>query len=432
MIVLPGYSKKNIAVFGLGITGISVINALKRSEANVFAWDDNDIPKIDGVNFAHPSNYDWSKIDELILSPGISLTYPEPHEIVLMAQKSGCPISCDIDLLYKARAQAKFIGITGTNGKSTTASLIHHILIKSGIKASLGGNIGVPVLELPDDSYVYVLEISSYQLDLCKKINFDIGVLLNITPDHLDRHGNMENYINAKAKILGNISVIGIDYEIGKNIYEKHNKEKIMFSTELILSQGFSFVNEKIYRDGVLVSSINRCEIISENFVAAYTVCSLMQIPNKEIVDAATIFENLPHRMEFVGKINNVTFINDSKATNGISAGQALNKYKNIYWIAGGIPKAGGITEIDLTNVKKAFLIGRATDEFADVLAASNYRCVKSVTLENAINQASEEAFASKENITLLFSPACSSFDQWKNFVERGLAFKRLVKEIIF
>ena len=431
MIIIPDYFQKSIAVFGLGTTGISIINVLRESGAKVYAWDDKNIPVIDGVNFVPPSTYDWGKIDELILSPGVPFR-PKPHEIVLMAQKSNCKISCDIDLLYKSQPSAKFIGVTGTNGKSTTVSLIHHILKKNNKNSCLGGNIGIPVLELDSGADIYALELSSYQLDLCTEIKFDIGVLLNITPDHLDRHGNMENYTSAKKKIFGHISVIGLDNKINKKLYEEDKRRKIGFSTKDVLQKGFSLIDNKIFEDGTIISNLDHNNIIPENLIAAYTVCSLLGIHNNNIIDSIKTFKSLPHRMEFVGKISNMTFINDSKATNAVSTQQALSKYKNIYWIVGGRPKKGGINNLDFTNVKKAFLIGESEDEFAIYLAKYHVEYTKLQTLENALKEACEEASSNKGEFAILFSPACSSFDQWKNFEERGEAFKNAVLKKVY
>lgn len=426
MITLTHYANKNIAVFGLGITGISVVNALVRSGANVYAWDDRNISKISGVNFVHPSKWDWKAMGALILSPGVPLKYPEPHEIVLMAQESGCRIACDIDLLYESQPQAKFIGITGTNGKSTTTSLIHHILQYNNINTCCGGNIGVAALDLRADAEVYVLEMSSYQLDLCESIKFDISILLNITPDHLDRHGNMENYIAAKKKIFSfqSTNIILIDNEINSQLSPKVDK-RIELSAHTILNQGISLVNHKIYEDANYIMSISPNNIIDENVIASYAACSLFGITGHKIVEAISTFQGLPHRMESIKKIHNVNFINDSKATNAIAAQQALLKYHNIYWIAGGRAKEGGISGMNLSHVKKVFLIGESTKEFANTLQNVGKEYSECFTLEDAMKQAYEQALINRnDDNTVLLSPACSSFDQWKNFEERGKYFR--------
>lgn len=428
MISLKNYFGKNIAVFGLGVTGVSVIHALKKGGANIHAWDDKHIPDITGVHFAHHSQYDWATIDELIISPGIPFKDPQPHEVVSLAQKHGCLISSDIDLLYVAQAQARFVGITGTNGKSTTTSLINHILVSNGIHSCIGGNIGIPVLDLVDNVDVYLLEMSSYQLDLCNQIHFDIGVLLNITPDHLDRHGNMANYIAAKRKIFGGRSVIGTDDQIGKESYAECVGEKTAFSTKYVLENGVSCVEDRIYKDGKKALSIgDNIDIVSENIAAAYVVCRLLGVQDIGIVEGMRTFKNLPHRMEFVRKLHNVTFVNDSKATNAVSAQQSLSKYKYIYWIAGGIAKSCGITNIDLTNVKQTFLIGDASQEFARTLEKRGNKYVISGTLKNAVREAYIETSVINEEVVILLAPACSSFDQWTNFEERGAAFKDFV-----
>ncbi len=431
MIELKNYSGKNVAVFGLGITGLATIKALLAGNANVYAWDDINNPDIPKVNFIHPSKYNWNIIDLLILSPGIPLKYPQAHEVVTMTKKVGCRISSDIDLLYESQPQAKFIGVTGTNGKSSTASLIQHILTSNGVNSCLGGNIGIAALDLENGADVYVLEMSSYQLDLCSKINFDISIILNITPDHLDRHKNIRNYIAAKKKICGKISIIGLDNNNSADIYKNLNSKKIGFSVDKILKNGISLVNKKVYKDSVYKITLTDTNIINENIAAAYVACSLLKMEDKQICNSIKAFINLAHRIEFVRKIGNTTFINDSKATNAVAAQKALSKYENIYWIAGGIAKDNeGISNIDLTNVKKIFLIGKATEEFSKQLNNRDRAYTKCNTLEKAVKIAYSEASQEKNNSVILLSPACSSFDQWKNFEERGDSFKEFVQNI--
>ena len=434
MITLPQYTGKNIAVFGLGKTGISVVKTLLNSGANIYAWDDNKIPNINKIKFTPPSTYNWSTMDLLILSPGIPLKFPTPHSVVLMAEKAGCKIISDIDLLYEARPDSTFIGITGTNGKSTTSSLIHHILQENNIKSSLGGNYGISALETAADADIYVLEMSSYQLDLSQHIKFNISILLNITPDHLDRHGNMENYISAKKKIFSEngIAVIGIDNKASKIIGDEL-ENRLAFSAECILQDGFSLLDNKLYKDGKMIASIPNKNIIPENIAAAYATCSMLGLGNDDIMQAIATFKNLPHRMELVAVFDNITFINDSKATNAEATQQALSKYQNIYWLLGGRAKKDGIKGLDLKNVKQVFLIGEAIEEFAHTLCHEldyqNY--TKSYTLQQALQQAYNMALNAAQPIIILLSPACSSFDQWSNFEARGDAFKRMVQEII-
>ncbi len=436
MILLPNYAKKKIAVIGLGLTGLSVVKALKRSGVTVYAWDDNNsiVDKVGvnldemGVNLVNPSQYKWDEIDCLILSPGIPFKYPKPHIGVIMAQRAGCPIYSDVDLLYESLPNAKFIGVTGTNGKSTTASLIHHVLKSNGLNVCIGGNIGKAVLDLPGTADIYVLELSSYQLDLCSKVNFDVGVLLSITPDHLERHGSFNNYVDVKKKIFGDLTVIGCDGLVNQKLLSCFAGSYLKFNTSGVASSGISYVDNKIYQNSIFECNLDSGDLVSENIAAAYSVCSSLNVlSTKEIVSAIENFEGLEHRMEFVRTISQVSFVNDSKATNNTAAQKALDKYKNIYWIVGGREKSSGINNMNFQNVRKAFLIGEAQESFACIFDRCKKAYIKAFNLQDAINIAYAEANANEEDSVILLSPACSSFDQWESFQERGRFFKRFV-----
>ncbi len=430
MIILPQYSGKNIAVFGLGKTGLAVIEAFLNSGANVYAWDDYHRPSIAGVNVSSPMT--WPQIEMLVLSPGIPLQFPEPHPIIKIAKNARWKLVSDVDLLYEARPDATFIGVTGTNGKSTTSSLIQHILQYNQMNSALGGNIGNPALGLNDDAAIYVLEVSSYQLELINKINFNIGVLLSITPDHIERHDSMENYVLTKKKIFSprSIGVISIDNVVNQNLLVDL-KKRYNISTKSVLNEGFSLVDNIIYHDHHQVSSLDRYEVVSENLIAAYATCIALGLKHKDINNAIKEFKNLPHRMEYVATTGRIMFVNDSKATNAEAAQEALCAYNNIYWIAGGREKAGGIENINLDNVKYVFLIGDAADAFASTLRKKGSQYIISHTLKQALKGAYHMASNTEEDITILLSPACSSFDQWSSFEDRGNSFKKMISEIL-
>jgi UDP-N-acetylmuramoylalanine--D-glutamate ligase len=457
MIKLQNYNNKNIAVFGLGKAGMSTVRALSESGANIFVWDDGDkareklfLEKLPNVIIQEPSTYKWDEISALIFSPGIPLTHPAPHPIVSIAKATNCPIICDVELLYTAQKDAKFIGITGTNGKSTTTALTGHILKESGIKSDVGGNIGIPALDLEPlgQSGFYVVEMSSYQLDLIKDTHFNISILLNITPDHLDRHGGMEGYIKAKEHIYktqgaNDVAIIGVDDEHSLKIYnhlKKHRKIShiIPISAEKEVAGGIAVL------DGVVIDNINNKKYElgylkrlagkhnAQNIAAAFAAASFAGVAGDDIVKAVKTFMGLPHRMQYIAEIEGVTFINDSKATNAEAAAKALVTFDNIYWIAGGMAKEGGITSLGefFPKIKHAYLIGAAQDEFAETLKGkvSNSKCGD---LAHAFAKAKEDALKDKKNKpVVLLSPACASFDQWPNFEVRGDAFAGMVREI--
>ncbi|MDR2609386.1 MAG: UDP-N-acetylmuramoyl-L-alanine--D-glutamate ligase [Rickettsiales bacterium] len=436
---LNKYKNQNVAVFGLGKTGLSVINTLIKSGARIYAWDDNEEQIADAkmmyreCNFIHPREYNWHEIGTLILSPGVPISYPTPHWIVKLARSVNCKIKSDIELFLETKtANQKVIGVTGTNGKSTTVSLIGHVLKSAGKKVAIGGNLGVPVLDLERDAEIYVIEFSSFQLELMNKINVDIAVLLNITPDHIDRHGSMENYIATKLKLINGseTAVIGCDNKITADAFNKFTGNKIPISASML-----PFLSSQCPNTGIQPGHVSDMKINltsnAENIAAAYAVCKLLKIDNNTIIDGVKSFPCLKHRNELLGKIENVFFVNDSKATNAKSSEKAILPYKNIYWIVGGRSKEGGIESLSkhFTRIRKAFLIGESTEAFANVME-NKVDYMKCYDLENAFKLAFEEAINSKEEVTILLSPACSSFDQWKNFEERGDTFCRMFENL--
>jgi len=449
---------KKFIVFGLGISGKATIKFLLNNNHQVLASDDN----LNSINTLekHPNlkifNGDWNGVDALILAPGIPLHFPTPHPIVKAAKENNCPIICDIELLYKFNSQAKYIGITGTNGKSTTTALTGHIFKENNINSAVGGNIGIPCLELPrlENNGTYILEMSSYQLDLIDKTRFHIASLLNITPDHIDRHGSIKGYIAAKKRIfmnqqLGDYAIIGIDNEHSKAVYDELKNDQnfqatlIPISTKKILSDGISVIDGILYNNIPTFGKIDinlgnlpflKGEHNAQNIAVAFTNAFLSnKIDEDKIITAIKSFKGLAHRMQFVGTISNINFINDSKATNAESTENALKSYENIYWILGGKAKEGGIKMLEpyLSKVKYAFLIGEASDDFTKTLDGK-VEYFKCQTLQNAFDHAYGKALLEEKSnhINILLSPACASFDQWKNFEERGEYFCKLVKEL--
>lgn len=420
-----------MAVFGLARSGLAALGALKSAGADVVAWDDSSKAREKagklGARLEVLAQKNLKECAFLVLAPGVPLHFPEPHPVVQAARTAGTEIICDMELFHRLGHRRRTVGITGTNGKSTTTALVQHILKSSGYAAVMGGNIGLPVFDLPmpPENGVFVFELSSYQLDLCPTYRPDIAILLNITPDHLDRHGTMEKYAAVKEKIFEGpgVAVIGTDDDYCRAAYERVKKagqrKTISFSV----------------RDGSLKEAMKESSLKGEhnyqNALAAAAVCREMGVAEDKICAGLRSFAGLPHRQFPVRAIGGVVYINDSKATNAESASKALLSYENIYWIAGGRPKEGGLAGLEslAEKVRKGFLIGEATEEFALWMEANRVPYEKSGTLAVAVTQAHDAAQKRKSGVVLL-SPACASFDQFSSYEERGDVFTRLVNEI--
>jgi UDP-N-acetylmuramoylalanine--D-glutamate ligase len=455
MIVVPDFKGRKIAVLGLARSGRAAAASLAAGGAEVLAWDDDaktraavagDIPLRD------PAQIDWREVAALMLSPGIPHSFPAPHPAVTHARAAGVPIIGDIELLGRAQPQARYIGITGTNGKSTTTALIGHILATAGKSVEIGGNLGPPALGLAPlgaDGF-YVLEMSSFQLELVTTLSFDVAVLLNITPDHLDRHGDMDGYIAAKRRIFahqgdGAIAIVGIDDAICRDIAETLRRDDtaqvVPISVREPASSGVYVESGRLIDalDGKPTPIFDLAEAPrlpgihnAQNAAAAYAVARLAGISPDAAIAGIRTFPGLAHRQELVDTIDGVRYINDSKATNADATEKALACYPAIYWIAGGLPKAGGIMSLApyFTRLRHAFLIGNATGEFAATLdgRVPYTRCGD---LATALVAASDRARG--ENVldaVVLLSPACASYDQFPNFEVRGDMFRQLVGDL--
>ncbi len=455
MIPVTSRSSQHVGVFGLGASGCATAQALIAGGAFVTAWDDSEAARRkaakEKIPLEHPDNASWQKIDALVLSPGVPLKYPKPHPVVRAARSAGRPIIGDIELIQENTFEANFIGITGTNGKSTTAALIHHVLQEANLSVQLGGNFGPPALHLKPafQNDTIILELSSYQLDLTQEAIFDIAVLLNITPDHLDRHGSMKAYFAAKKQIFRNaakkkqLAIIGVDDPYGQQVCAELNTANnwtvIPVSTERRPKNGV-YVKESVLHD----KENNRIDLSGihalqgphnwQNAAAAWAVLQEYRIPAEKIEMFFNTFPGLPHRLEIIGEYDGILYINDSKATNGHSCSRALSTHTDIYWIAGGVSKQDGLRQTlpYLNRVRHAFLIGDAADEFSAALTQRGVPSTKSGVLKLALEQAREAAArADSGRPIILFSPACASFDQYLNFEKRGNHFRKLVKTII-
>jgi len=461
LIPVRGFEGKTVAVFGLARTGLAAARALAAGGAEVAVWDERAqglaAAQAEGFEIVDLSAAEWSGFDALMLSPGVPLTHPEPHWTVRKAREAGVEILGDIELfartvnLAPVHKRPRIIAITGTNGKSTTTALIGHLCSHAGRDTRIGGNIGVGVLDLPDmhGGAVYVLELSSYQLDLTSSLKPDVSVLLNISPDHLERHGGMEGYVAAKRRILmnqggGDTAVIGVDDPWGQRLcteVKASNRRTIVpVSASKAIGRGVYALQGVLYDatgDRALqVADLNRARSLPgrhnwQNAAAAYAAVRGLGAPAPEIAEGLLSFPGLAHRMETVGHVRGVRFVNDSKATNSDAARQALSSYPRVYWIAGGRAKDGGIESlVDLfPRIACAYLIGEAAPEFARTLEgrAAHVNCAD---LAAAVSRAFADARASGEGGVVLLSPACASFDQFADFEARGEAFRAAVLDL--
>jgi len=448
MIPVTTFAGKHIALFGLGGSGLATAQALVAGGAKVTAWDDNpdSVAKASaaGVPTADLHGLDWGAQATFVLSPGVPLTHPKPHWTVDLARKAGVEIIGDVELFVRERRalapDCPFIAITGTNGKSTTTALIAHILRQSGRDTQLGGNIGTAVLTLdpPKAERYFVVECSSYQIDLAPTLDPSVGILLNLTPDHLDRHGTMQHYAEIKERLVAGsrTAVVGTDDSFSSLIADRIERAGVKVRR---ISKR-SLVADGIYADGTCIheSGGGTSSLFAElagidtlkgshnaqNAAAAIAACLSVGVSPDEIRQGLASFPGLKHRMQPVGRRGQAIFVNDSKATNAEAAAPALSSYERIYWIAGGLPKEGGIASLAplFPRIVKAYLIGEAAPAFAATLGeAVPYEI--SGTLEQAVAHAGADAAADGQAAAVMLSPACASFDQYKNFEVRGDAF---------
>jgi UDP-N-acetylmuramoylalanine--D-glutamate ligase len=468
---------KQYIIYGLGVSGIATLKYLANNNYPVIATDDNEEvirnvgaklageKNIDKISFLKFLEINWQEDKTrkvIIFAPGIPLYHPKPHPILEVVKKYGCELICDIELFYQKNLDNyNFIGITGTNGKSTTTALTAFIIDYLGLPALFGGNIGNACFDLEATSKgsACIIEMSSFQIDLLNHLHFQIAALTNITADHLDRHGSMSEYIAIKKNIFkhqtkNDYAIIGIDNDNSRLVFESLKNDinfkgnLIPISTKKIGKQGVAVIEGVIYNS--IESKVSKFQLgdiflkgehNAQNIAVAFAICYcylkqknlLAEISELKIIEAIRLFKGLKHRIELVGKINNINFINDSKATNAESSENALKIYDNIYWILGGKAKEGGIEILTpyFSKVKQAYLIGEASDNFADLLAKNQVKFKKCYDLKNAITIAYEDAKLDDLSIkNILLSPACASYDQWKNFEERGDFFIKTFNQL--
>ncbi|MGD9537213.1 MAG: UDP-N-acetylmuramoyl-L-alanine--D-glutamate ligase [Alphaproteobacteria bacterium] len=443
-VALDMFRNKPVAVLGLARSGRATLAALRAGGARGIGWDDNEAARAaaasEGHEVAPPEAWPWSDLAALVPSPGV----PMSHPLFACARAAGTPVLGDVELLARAQPEARVVGITGTNGKSTTTALTAHIARYAGLSVEVGGNLGTPPLALAPlgAGGTYVLELSSFQLDLTTDLSLDIAVLLNITPDHLDRHGGIEGYIAAKRKIMrpGRLrtAIVGIDDAPSRAIADSlagiDGVRVVPVTVGAVSRVGVSVAEGRLYDSGRGVFDLRAAEALPgahnwQNAAAAYAVARALDIGPTQIATATLGFPGLAHRIETIATIDGVRFVNDSKATNADAAARALACFENVYWIAGGLPKAGGIASLApfFERIARAYLIGEAEAEFAATLEGRvPYR--RCGTLASAIEAAREDARRDgRAAPVVLLSPACASYDQFANFEARGEAFRTLV-----
>lgn len=465
MIPVRGFEGRTVAVFGLARTGLAAARALEAGGARVALWDEKpaarEAAQAAGFALTDLAKADWSQFAALMLSPGVPLTHPAPHWTVEKAREAGVEILGDIELFARTvnaapeHKRPKIVAITGTNGKSTTTALIGHICAQAGRDTRIGGNIGFGVLGLEDmhGGAVYVLELSSYQLDLTSSLKPDVAIILNISPDHLDRHGGMEGYVAAKRRILlnqgkGDTAVVGVDDPWGARICTEitaaNRRTIVPISASKAMGRGVYALDGLLYdatgERAVEAADLKRARSLPgrhnwQNAAAAYAAAKGIGIAADEAAEHLMTFPGLAHRMETVGTLARVRFVNDSKATNADAARQAMSSYPRFHWIAGGVPKAGGIDSLaDLFDrVETAYLIGEAAPAFAETLSG-RAKVVQSGAIDAAVEQAfaaaQAQVQATGQDAIVLLSPACASFDQFADFEARGEAFREAVKRL--
>ena len=467
MIPVPGFEGRRIAVFGLGRSGLTAARALKAGGALPVLWDDSVSSRMqaeaEGFAVEDLTATDWSGFAALVLSPGAPLTHPKPHWTVDKAKAAGVEVIGDIELFARAIAalpeaeRPKVVAITGTNGKSTTTALIGWVLKQAGLTVHVGGNIGIGVLALPTPTpdAVYVIEVSSYQLDLTTSFAPDVAILTNISPDHLDRHGGMEGYVAAKRRLFtkpsrGGFAIIGLDDQwsvavaktagerwpvIGVSTQARKGSEDSQDELCFLMLRGVdgNLVEEPDPPRQHLVADLAKARSLpgrhnAQNAGFAYGAAHIgLGVPREMAVNGLLTFPGLAHRMEHVATLGRVRFINDSKATNADAARQALSSYERSFWIAGGRAKAGGIDDLEdlFPRVAEAFLIGEAAGPFAARLGDTPHRICGDMA--TAVKAAAEAAAATGRDEVVLLSPAAASFDQYPDFEARGEAFRAAV-----
>jgi UDP-N-acetylmuramoylalanine--D-glutamate ligase len=457
MIPVTSFAGRKVAVFGLGISGLATASALFAGGADVVGWDDSEARIAHatqaGIPTADLRTIDWSRIAALVLAPGVPLTHPAPHWTVALARAAAVEVIGDIELFCRERRRivpdSVFVAITGTNGKSTTTALVAHLLESAGHETELGGNIGTAILSLepPARGRAHVVECSSYQIDLAPSLDPLIGILLNVSEDHLDRHGTLQEYAAVKERLVARAqgaAIVGVDdnwCQAAADRIERAGRPVVRISVRRPLPDGIYVQGEQIMRAAggsakpvALLGGIGSLRGLhnAQNAACATAAALALGLEPRAIQQGLWSFPGLAHRMEEIGHKGAILFVNDSKATNADAAARALACFDDIFWIAGGKPKTGGITSLAgfFPRIRKAYLIGESAEDFARTLDGKVEHVIVG-TLDRAVAEAARDAEASGLRApVVLLSPACASFDQYPNFEVRGDRFRDLVRAI--
>jgi UDP-N-acetylmuramoylalanine--D-glutamate ligase len=459
MTPVTSFAAKKVAVFGLGGSGLASARALQAGGADVIAGDDGTEKLAEaaaaGIATADLRTISWAGISALVLTPGAPLTHPAPHWSVGLARAAGVEVIGDIELFCRERRRhapdAPFVAITGTNGKSTTTALIAHLMRVAGYDTQMGGNIGTAILSLepPRRGRVHVIEMSSYQIDLTPSLDPTVGILLNLSEDHIDRHGTMAHYAEVKERLVAGVqpqgtAIVGVDDGFCRNIadrLERAGKRVVRVSVRYPLPDGIYVEHETILRAaGAARSEIARIGGIgslrglhnAQNAACAAACALALGLAPDTLQQGLRSFPGLAHRMEQVGRRGHVLFVNDSKGTNADAAAHALSSFSDIFWIAGGKPKQGGITGLSgyFPRIRKAYLIGEAAKEFSATLGEEVPHEISETLDVAVVNAARDAEAAGLKDAVVLLSPACASFDQYRNFEIRGAKFRELVNAL--
>ena len=456
MIPITTFAGKKVALFGLGASGMASASALLAGGADVVAFDDSadtmEKARAAGIPTADLRHIDWSRVAALILAPGVPLTHPAPHWTVGLARNAAVEVIGDIELFCRERRitapHSPFIALTGTNGKSTTTALVAHLMASANYDVQLGGNIGTAILSLqpPAPGRVHVIECSSFQIDLAPSLDPSIGILLNVTEDHLDRHGTIADYAAIKERLVTGVqrdgtAIVGVDDSWCQAVADRigrAGKRIERISVRRPLSDGLYVEGDQVMRAAggtaravVQIGGIGSLRGLhnAQNAAAATAAGLALGLSPETIQNGLVSFPGLAHRMEQVGRKGQVLFVNDSKATNADAAARALASFADIFWIVGGKAKSGGITSLEgyFPRIAKAYLVGEAAGAFAGTLQGK-VPFIVAGTIDRAVELAARDAEASglKEPVVLL-SPACASYDQYRNFELRGAAFRDAV-----
>ena len=455
MIPVTAYEGQRVGVLGLGRSGLAAARSLAAGGATPVCWDDGEAARAKAAAFEVADitrEREAAGLAALIVSPGIPHLYPEPHPGVVRAQANGVPIDNDVGLFFRAVAELepdddpapRVIAVTGSNGKSTTTALIHHILKASGRRTQMGGNIGRGLLDLepPRAGEIIVVELSSYQIELARTLAPDVAVFLNLSPDHLDRHGGLGGYFAAKRRLFEigapATAVVGIDEPEGRFLASICDDPVLISTAQRPRGEARAvFMNKNHLTEwrGKQIAAFDMRGAPAllgrhnhQNACAAWAACRAVGVAPRQIEEALATFPGLAHRMERIGTANGITFVNDSKATNADAAEKALLSYHRIRWIAGGKPKEGGIEPLRplFGRIAKAYLVGEAAEAFARTLGDTPHQLCG--TLDAAVAAAAADA---EPGETVLLSPACASFDQFSDFEARGEAFRTLVRPLL-